>query len=303
MITTANQSWKIMANEIVCFGEMLWDILPEKELPGGAVMNVAYHLQKLGETVSLVSRIGKDRRGQGLLDMLHGFGLNTAFVQVDEKQETGKVYADMTNPSEVHYDIVYPAAWDFIQWEPALAALLKQAGTRYLVFGSLCSREVVTRPTLEQALQHDLVKVLDINLREPHYTRAHVEWLLQQCNILKLNIAELELISGWYHPFEDKEQAVRALSAQFNIPTIVVTMGGEGALLFMNDTCYVEPGIAVKVVDTIGSGDAFLAGFLHNFSRQRPARECLRFANVLGALVASYAGGCPDYAPEQIAVR
>lgn len=88
MVITANQSWKIMANEIVCFGEMLWDILPEKELPGGAVMNVAYHLQKLGETVSLVSRIGKDQRGQGLLDMLHGFGLHTTFVQVDEKQET-----------------------------------------------------------------------------------------------------------------------------------------------------------------------------------------------------------------------
>jgi fructokinase len=290
-----------MANEIVCFGEMLWDILPEKELPGGAVMNVAYHLQKLGETVSLVSRVGRDQRGQGLLDMLHGFGLNTSLVQVDEQQETGKVYADMTNPSDVHYDIVYPAAWDFIAWEPALAHLLQQPGTRYLVFGSLCSRDAVTRHTLEQALQHNLVKVLDINLREPHYTRSHVEWLLQQCDILKLNIAELELISSWYHPYEDKEWAVRELSARFHIPTIVVTMGGDGALLFTKDICYVEPGIPVKVVDTIGSGDAFLAGFLHSFTQQRPARECLRFANALGALVASYAGGCPDYAPGSLA--
>ncbi|MBO9727394.1 MAG: carbohydrate kinase [Chitinophaga sp.] len=291
-----------MGNEVVCFGEMLWDILPDKELPGGAVMNVAYHLQQLGEKVSLVSRIGRDARGQGLLDMLQGFHLNTAFVQVDEKQETGKVYADMTNPTDVHYDIVYPAAWDFIQWEPALAQLLKSAGTRYLVFGSLCSRDVVSRHTLQQALLENLVKVLDINLREPHYTRDHVEWLLQQCDLLKLNIAELELISSWYHPYEDKEWAVRALSARFNIPVIVVTMGAEGALLFMNDTCYVEPGIPVKVVDTIGSGDAFLAGFLHSYIHEQPARECLRFANALGALVASYAGGCPDYNPEQISI-
>lgn len=282
-----------MSNGIVCFGEMLWDILPDKELPGGAVMNVAYHLQQLGETVSLVSRVGRDQRGQGLLDMLSGYGLNTTFVQVDEKQETGKVYADMTNPHDVHYDIVYPAAWDFIQWEPALAALLKQPGTRYLVFGSLCSRDAASRHTLEQALKEDLIRVLDINLREPHYTRDHIEWLLQHCHILKLNIAELELISGWYHPFEDKEWAVRELSARFNISTIVVTMGGDGALLFMNDTCYVEPGIKVNVVDTIGSGDAFLAGFLHSVIRQRPARECLVFANKLGALVASHAGGAP----------
>ncbi|NLR81500.1 carbohydrate kinase family protein [Chitinophaga eiseniae] len=289
-----------MSNAIVCFGEMLWDILPEKELPGGAVMNVAYHLQRLGETVSLVSRVGKDARGQGLLDMLQGYGLDTQYVQLDEKQETGKVYADMSNPHEVHYDIVYPAAWDFIQWEPSLAALLHRPDTRYLVFGSLCSRDVVSRHTLEQALKEAVVKVLDINLREPHYTRAHVEWLLEECHVLKLNITELELISSWYHPYEDKEQAVRLLSARFNIHTIVVTMGEDGALLWMDNTAYVEPGIPVKVVDTIGSGDAFLAGFLHSVIRKRPARECLVFANALGALVASFAGGSPDYDPGTI---
>lgn len=284
-----------MANGIVCFGEMLWDILPEKELPGGAVMNVAYHLQKLGEQVSLVSRVGRDARGQGLLDMLHRYGLDTSLVQTDEQQETGKVYADMTDPHNVHYDIVYPAAWDFIDYTPALAARLKDTATRYFVFGSLCSRDKVSLHTLQQALKEEVVKVLDINLREPHYTQAHVEWLLAECDILKLNTDELALISGWYHPYVDKEQAVRMLSERFGIATIVVTMGGEGALLFMNDIFYVEPGIEVKVADTIGSGDAFLAGFLHSVIRGRAARECLVFANALGALVASYAGGAPDY--------
>lgn len=284
-----------MSNGIICFGEMLWDILPEKELPGGAVMNVAYHLQQLGERVSLVSRVGRDARGQGLLDMLNGYGLDTSLVQVDAQQETGKVYADMTNPHDVHYDIVYPAAWDFIQWEPALAERLKDTATRYLVFGSLCSRNDVSLHTLEQALKERVVKVLDINLRAPHYTRLHIEWLLEECHLLKLNMTELELISGWYHPYVDKEQAVRLISERFHIYTIVVTMGGDGALLFTNDLFYVEPGISVSVVDTIGSGDAFLAGFLHGVIRGRPARECLVFANALGALVASYAGGAPDY--------
>lgn len=284
-----------MSQAIVCFGEMLWDILPGKELPGGAVMNVAYHLQQLGEQVSLVSRVGKDARGRGLMDMLHRYGLDTSLVQTDEQHETGKVYADMTNPHDVHYDIVYPAAWDFIEWAPALASRLKDTATRYFVFGSLCSRDKVSLHTLQQALKENVIKVLDINLREPHYTRAHVEWLLGECDILKLNNNELELISGWYHPYVDKEQAVRVLSERFRIDTIVVTMGGDGALLFMNDVFYVEPGIAVKVVDTIGSGDAFLAGFLHSIIRGRAARECLVFANALGALVASYAGGAPDY--------
>lgn len=284
-----------MSDGIVCFGEMLWDILPEKELPGGAVMNVAYHLQKLGEQVTLVSRVGRDARGQGLMDMLHRYGLDTSLVQTDEQHETGKVYADMTNPHDVHYDIVYPAAWDFIEWAPALAARLKDKATRYFVFGSLCSRDKVSLHTLQQAMKESVIKVLDINLREPHYTRAHVEWLLGECDILKLNNNELELISGWYHPYVDKEQAVRLLSERFSINTIVVTMGGEGAMLFMEDVFYVEPGITVKVADTIGSGDAFLAGFLHSIIRGKAARECLLFANALGALVASFAGGAPDY--------
>ncbi|MFY0254109.1 carbohydrate kinase [Chitinophaga sp. 30R24] len=289
-----------MPEEIVCFGEMLWDILPEKALPGGAVMNVAYHLQKLGEKVSLVSRVGKDIRGQGLLDMLQRLGLPTNYIQIDPQYETGKVFADTTNPHDVHYDIVYPAAWDFITWEPALAALINKPDTRYLVFGTLCARHEVSRHTLEEALKEAVIKILDINLREPHYTREHVEWLLGQCHVLKLNIAELQLVSSWYAPYVDKEQAIRLLSERFRVYTIVVTMGEEGALLFTNDTIYSMGGIAVPVVDTIGSGDAFLAGFLHGLIQKRTARECLAFANALGALVASYPGACPDYDVTQL---
>ncbi|PSL47912.1 fructokinase [Chitinophaga niastensis] len=289
-----------MIHQVVCFGEMLWDIMPDKELPGGAVMNVAYNLQKLGDAVSLVSRVGKDDRGKALLDMLAGYGLNTSLIQVDNMHETGKVYADMTNPHDVHYDIVYPVAWDFISWEPALANLLQQTSSGYLVFGSLCSRHDISRKTLEHALATDVIKVLDINLRAPHYSQPHIEWLLQHAHILKLNITELELISGWYGLFNDKESAVRGLSARFNIPAIVVTMGGDGAMLFMDDTCHYQPGIAVTVADTIGSGDAFLAGLLHSLLHQRPTKECLAFANALGALVASYPGGCPDYQVKEI---
>jgi fructokinase len=289
-----------MPEEIVCFGEMLWDILPEKELPGGAPMNVAYHLRKLGEAVSLVSRVGNDARGRALLDMLAGYRISTAFVQTDAVHETGKVYANMADPHDVHYDIVFPAAWDFIGWDSALAQLMDKASTRCLVFGSLSSRNGVSRETLERMLEGNVLKVLDINLREPHYTRPHIEWLLQHCSILKLNIAELELISSWYQPFTGKEEAVRELSARFNISTIVVTMGAGGALLFMNNACYFAPGIPVKVADTIGSGDAFLAGFLHSLLRQDTPEQCLQFANALGALVASYPGGCPDYGIEEI---
>ncbi|MBD0352658.1 MAG: carbohydrate kinase, partial [Flavisolibacter sp.] len=57
--------------QVVCYGEILWDVLPSGELPGGAPMNVAYHLNKLGLMSALITRIGKDERGEKLKALLN----------------------------------------------------------------------------------------------------------------------------------------------------------------------------------------------------------------------------------------
>lgn len=281
---------------IICFGEMLWDILPGRELPGGAPMNVAYHLQQLSQPAGMVSRLGADDHGRRLLSYLHSKGLATTFIQQDEAHETGKVYARVTPSHDVEYDIQYPAAWDFIAWEPVLAACLQQTpGPGYLVFGSLAARHMVSRGTLEKLLQSNAKKVLDINLRPPHYTQERVSWLLQQCDMLKLNQAELELIAGWQGHTGAPEAGVQALAEQFRISTIIVTMGEKGALLYTEGRFYRHPGFRVQVADTIGSGDAFLAGFLATLIQGGDPGRCLAFANATGALVASRQGACPDY--------
>lgn len=286
---------------IICFGEMLWDILPGQELPGGAPMNVAYHLQQLSQPVAMISRLGADDHGRRLLSYVQNKGLSTTFIQQDEAQETGKVYARVTAAHDVEYDIQFPAAWDFIAWEPALAAYLQQTpGPGYLVFGSLAARHTVSRSTLEKLLQGSATKVLDINLRPPHYTPERISWLLEQCDILKLNLAELELIAGWQGRSGTPEEGVQALAERFRINTIIVTMGGQGALLYTEGRFYRHPGFRVQVADTIGSGDAFLAGFLATLTRGGGPERCLAFANAAGALVASRQGGCPDYEPAEI---
>lgn len=280
---------------VVCFGEMLWDLLPGKSLPGGAVMNVAYHLHKLGEPVKLVSKVGNDERGKQLLEILSGYGLPTEYVQVDAERQTGIVHADMTDPSAVKYDIVYPVAWDFIEYSSSV-----MKGNDYFVFGSLCARDKVSRATLEKFILEAGARVLDINLRAPHYTTEFITWLLQHCDILKLNLDELVYISSWYRPFEGTEAALRLLADKFNIPVIVVTMGSDGAMLLQHGSLFREQGKPVKVADTIGSGDAFLAGFLHARRQQKTPEDSLRLANALGALVATYHGGCPEYDTRQL---
>jgi fructokinase len=278
---------------IVCFGEMLWDVLPDKELPGGAPMNAAYHLQKLSQQVAVISRVGKDNYGARLLDLLHKNGLYTACVQQDAVHATGKVLAQPISDHDVEYNFQFPAAWDFIEWQPEWENLLRQA--EYLVFGSLATRHEVSRESLYKALESGVKKVLDINLRPPHYTQEGISRLMEQCYILKLNHAELELISSWLGDYPSREDKVRAISKRYQIKTIVVTLGGDGALLYMNDHFYYHPGFRVQVADTIGSGDAFLAGFLSSLIHGRTPEQCLAYANATGALIATRSGACPDY--------
>jgi fructokinase len=290
--------------KVVCFGELLWDILPDKTLPGGAPMNVAYHLNRLAIATTLISGIGNDDDGRKLLDILKQYHLNTDYIQTDPLHETGKVFAKAAANNEMKYDIVQPVAWDYIKVTPEQQELMQHSDKGYLVFGSLAARNNETRKTiltLLSLMDSDRTFVLDINLRPPHYDKKLVGLLLQHCNILKLNESELELLGEWYQLPPNLEERLRALSNFFVIPTIITTMGDKGAVLLQDNTFYQHPGYQVTVADTIGSGDAFLAGFLYSTIHKHGAANTLSFACALGALVASLPGGCPDYQLSQIA--
>lgn len=284
--------------DVVCYGEILWDILPDKSLPGGAPMNVAYHLKKLGSNPALITKVGKDIHGEKLVELLSESGLTTKYVQVDGRHSTGLVHAWIKEQNEMVYDIVQPVAWDFIQWENQIQELVKES--KYFVYGSLTSRSQVSRDTLYQLLDIANTRVLDINLRPPHFNRSLVEYLMAKTNILKMNNAELELIAGWYSQFQQPEDRMKLLQDRFRIETVVVTMGEEGAMLLDKDAVYRHPGYHVQVADTIGSGDAFLAAFINQTIKGTSGQQALSFACGAGAFIASQTGACPQYDPSQI---
>jgi fructokinase len=280
-------------NNIISYGEILWDLLPSGALPGGAPMNVAYHLQKLGQSPAFISRIGLDERGKDLLTFLQTKNVNTEHVQLDYHLPTGIVHATANDHGEMQYDIVSPVAWDNIAVADDTIPLVKQA--EYFIYGSLATRNKTSKETLFALLEEANTKVLDINLRAPHFNRLIVESLLQKANILKMNVSELELITGWFNDFKSSADRIAMVQERFNIPTVIVTLGAEGAVMNMNGKFYHHQGFSVTVADTIGSGDSFLAAILTNIIQQRPPEEALTFASALGALVASRSGGCPDY--------
>jgi len=276
---------------IVCFGEMLWDVLPSGKQPGGAPLNVAVHLHNFGQEVELISRVGHDDLGAELQAFAQAKGLSTKYVQQGETHLTGVVKANVSDSHEVTYKIVQPVAWDYIQYEDALAPLVENATA--FVFGSLAARSGATRETLYRLLQRAPFKVFDVNLRAPHYSRNVVTYLLRQANLVKLNHHELTEIMGWFGASPDEETALHWLADRFGLQAVCVTKGADGAVLWAGGQLHRSPGIAVRVQDTIGSGDAFLAALLKGWLASQDPAEMLAFACAAGSLVATHQGATP----------
>ncbi|TZF83784.1 carbohydrate kinase [Pedobacter sp. BS3] len=284
---------------IVCFGEVLWDNLPSGKKPGGAPMNVAYHLTRSGVSASLISRVGHDANGKELLQVLHQLDLNTTYCQVDDLQSTSTVEVVITPDNEVTYDIVFPVAWDYIQYENRFEELIKKSDA--FVFGSLAGRNEVTRATLNKLLNLSAFNVFDVNLRPPFYEQAYITSLLAKTNLLKLNLYELNLLTGWYGDSDSNEpDKVRLLQEKFAISEIIVTKGGKGASYYKGGKVYHSPAYQIAVKDTVGSGDSFLAAFLSKQLMGETPEHILEFASAVAAFVTTQAGACPPYTPADV---
>lgn len=284
----------------VCFGEVLWDVLPDAKLPGGAPMNVAYHLNQLEMPTVMVSRVGKDQDGDDILQFIESKKVPTQYIQHDPEYATGKVLATLVN-NNATYDILQPVAWDFIQYNMPLQKLV--ASVPHFIFGSLGARNPTSRQTLFELLEVAQEKILDINLRKPHFDQKTLEYLMQHANILKLNEDELSLLASWYgFKGSEKEQAM-ALQQKFRLDSIINTRGSKGAFVLREDAFAEHPGFKVKVADTIGSGDAFLAGYLSKVANHSALPEAVEFACAMGAFVAAHSGACPVYLKSEVETK
>ncbi len=280
---------------VVCFGETLWDMLPSGRQAGGAPMNVAYHLQKLGKNPALISKAGFDELGKELVSLLANRGICTEFIQIDYTHPTSVVNAVAKNALEMSYIIKENVAWDYIESQTELLHLVQEAD--YFVYGSLAARSPQTYITLKQLLRKAKKKVFDVNLRTPFYDQSLIEELLPEADIVKLNSDELELISSWYSSLEDETDRIKLLKDRFEIYTVIVTKGAEGAILNRGNEWYSCDGISVDVADTVGSGDAFLAAMISKTIDGATIEETLHFPNQLAAFIATQKGACPNYQP------
>ena len=285
--------------KFTCFGEVLWDVFPTHKKIGGAPLNVALRLQSLGNEVAILSSVGNDERGRALLDYIIQNGLDVSCIEVSDKFKTGKVKVILNNKGSAFYDIEYPRAWDNIKITQESINLVKQSDG--FVFGSLAARDDFSRKTLYELIEHAKFKIFDLNLRSPYHTIEVLSYLMNKADFIKFNDDELyEVCEEEGSKHLSLEQNIRYISKKTNTNNICVTKGSHGAVLMYDGKFYYNSGYTVKVIDTVGSGDSFLASLINELFKNKDPQEAIDFACAVGAMVAKSEGANPKITKERI---
>ena len=282
--------------KLLCYGEILWDIIEGVEHIGGATFNFAAHSAKLGQEAHMVSALGRDERGRRARETMRALGVHDEYVR-DIDQPTGIVPVTLDAGGTPTFEITYPSAWDFIEIADDELDFIRGHGYDCLYFGVLCMRSPASRGTLERLVdQCSFGRVFcDINFRQDYYDRERVEFCLRACDILKLNDEEAVVI-GRILDVKGAERAVcDTVRERYDVDIVCVTAGAEGCRIYAGNERVACPGRRVEVADTVGSGDAFAAAMMKKIHEGASLAGAGDFACALGALVASRSGAVPDY--------
>jgi fructokinase len=275
--------------KLISFGEILWDILPSGQQPGGAPMNVALRAQSLGMASKIISRVGNDKFGKDIVQFISERGAGISLIGESNHLPTGLVKVSLDSNGVASYDIVYPSAWDRIDLKEEALAEIKASDV--FVFGTLAVRDEYSRKTLFKLIDHAPYSVFDINLRPPHYDLSIIIELGKKADLIKLNDEELLiLVQELGSKSESIDENILFLSKEIECESICITKGADGAILYTGDQFYSHPGFKIEVVDTVGSGDSFLATLIYHILYHFDYSKALEIACAMGSLVATKQG-------------
>lgn len=286
--------------KVLAFGEILFDIIEGKGFLGGAPLNFAAHIARLGADSFVLSQVGEDKLGSEALEQVAKLGVKTLYIRKDTEHPTGIVNVVLED-GQPDYTIFENVAYDFIAPISDTETFGKEVFD-VLYFGTLAQRNGQSKATLAQVVREGEFKHIfyDVNLRKGFYSREILHDSLQSCTILKLNDEEVTVLAEML--FHEKQLSMKdfafRIARDFAIAVVIITAGVDGCMVFENEKLNFVKGYPAKVVDTIGAGDAFSAAFLYAyFHHQNPLRAA-DMANQLGAFVASSRGSVPEFSPE-----
>lgn len=265
----------------ICFGEVVIDHFPGRSLVGGAPLNVAARLSKLGWTVYLLSRVGADPAGDSIFETAANHNVSTDLIQRDPKLSTGSVTVNTVGPDGDKFVIEHPSAWDNIEVENGLPS------HDVLYYGTLVARTDSGRAALDAVLSASSAtrKVCDVNLRPPWAEAGAIKVALSGADIVKCSREELAMISS--------RGVAGVFDSHPNVRLVAVTDGSAGSAIYSRLSESHAPAPEVEVVDVVGAGDAFTAGLIDAEFKNFDDALLLRHATAMASEALQSAGGLP----------
>ncbi|HZI19512.1 MAG TPA: PfkB family carbohydrate kinase [Pyrinomonadaceae bacterium] len=287
----------------VGLGELIWDLLPTGRELGGAPSNFAHFARLLGARGAVATRVGDDALGREARARLASAGVSTEHIQVDREHPTGTVGVEVGPGGEPRFRVNENSAWDYLELTPELGRLAALADA--VCFGTLGQRSPQARASILGFLgltRAGALRVFDANLRHSFFSPEMLRRSLELADVVKLNREELAAAAGMLGlRARGEAELCRGLAAEFGLRLVAVTRGASGCLLAAGAEAVEHPGYDVRVVDTIGCGDAFAATLTRCLLAGAPLDAAAAAANRAGAWVAARRGATPPPEPSTAA--
>lgn len=285
--------------QVIAFGEILFDIIDNQPFLGGAPMNLAGHMSKMGAHCQILSSLGNDALGKKALEKMHELHINTDGIYMHPNLPTGIVEVDLKEGLP-DYVIQENVAWDDIQLT-TYGLRDSQVSCDVFCFGTLAQRTLNNKTLLHTILKNLMAREIfyDVNLRRSYFSKEVIFESLQLASIVKLNDEEVLFLSQWmFEQSLEIEEFAEKLINNFGVKIVIVTAGADGAYAYsLNDSFFVQAN-KIEVADTVGAGDAFSAAFLLTYLHKHDLQQALLAGNTMGSYVASRHGAIPEYSPE-----
>ena len=167
---------------------------------------------------------------------------------------------------------------------PLLAQLADELPERF---------QLAPRRRLVAAAPANSLRVFDINLRQKYYSRQIIEESLRLANVLKLNDGELPILAELFALKGTTQNQIESLAQRFSLQLVALTRGPAGSLLFKSGRWSDCPSVPIKIVDTVGAGDAFTAALVMGLLRKMRLDEINSLADEVARYVCSCDGATP----------
>ncbi|MBV5348622.1 carbohydrate kinase [bacterium] len=282
---------------IIGMGEVLWDLLPDGKILGGAPVNFAYHAMQLGAVGVAISSVGDDELGREIMDSVNSKGVKNCIAV--NSHPTGTVGVTLKD-GKPDYTIYENVAWDFIELTPEAIKMIQQADA--ICFGTLAQRSAVSHEAILKALKlvpENCLKVYDINLRQKYYSKELISESLSVANVFKINDDEVEIFKYLFGLEGSETEVCQKIKETYSLKYLALTKGEKGSYLFFEDEVTFLPTPLVVVEDTIGAGDSFTSAMVMGILNKQPLQQIHRKAVEISAFVCTQKGATPVL-PEKI---